>query len=341
MNTELKREEQPEIATNAYKVLADESGYVTHFCLRNLTQKAKEMDLILRYKHQIGDYVNRGTLLCYVWDAKTQKDDDKESASLGKRVMENNSYNKDDIKRDDNKSWDEKVERRLGEFASEGINLSKQRNSDFDVTLGIQQIVDIAVRALSPGINDPQTAIQCMDVLTSLLADLAVMELGVPNARDEDDVIRVCAPRRSFSYILSMLDGIRGYGGSDLSVCRRGLRLFGDLGAIVTRTGRNERLPGILTQLEQWMVVSRESFSKNSPELSSLEELNEHVLRNIAESVSMVMKDGSGVKDLQDFETTYKSGKEEDGSSAKVSSSSMVMDFLKEVTSANTSFMSD
>jgi hypothetical protein len=157
------------------------------------------------------------------------------------------------------------------------------------------------------------------------------MELGVPNARDKDGIIRVCAPRRSFSYLVSMLDGIRGYGGSDLSICRRGLRLFGDLGVILTRSGRVGRIPAILAQLEQWMVVSKQHFADGTPELTSLQELYDHVLRSIAESDRLVWKkEGSEeVKDLQEFETTFSKDKD---MQKDVSQNNVVMTFLKQVT---------
>jgi hypothetical protein len=120
----------------------------------------------------------------------------------------------------------------------------------------------------------------------------------------EDDSIRVCAPRRSYSYMLATLDSIRRYGASDLNVCRRALRLFGDLGSILTQLKRMEAIPTILVQLEQWMVAARNKFPEGSPALVSL---YNHILRTIAESKNVVMCAGSGVKDLQDYETTYDS----------------------------------
>jgi uncharacterized membrane protein len=168
------------------------------------------------------------------------------------------------------------------------------------------------MRALSPGINDPTTAVQCMDVLSSLLATLALMDLGIPNVRDAAGNVRACAPRRSFSYLVSMLDSIRRYGGSDLSVCRRGLRLFGDLGAILTRAGREERIPVVFTQLEQWLVVCKANFDAGTPELESLEELYSYVLKGIKDSDDVKVKRNEDVgKETQDFEITHNEEEEE------------------------------
>ena len=313
-------EDPPAVGRKAYKVMADDSGYVTQFRLDDLTPMAQKWNAMVRYKHQIGDYVNRGTVLCYVWAVDPDKLRDMGDAILN------------DIEFDDNdkdRSRDEKVEKRLGIWATRGIVLSKQRNSDFDVVLGLQQLTDIAVRALSPGVNDPQTCIQCMDHLTSLLATLANMDLGVPHARDSDDVIRVSAPRRSFAFILSLLDSIRQYGSSDLSVVRRAMRLFGDLGVIVTRTGQMDRLEAILMQLEQWMNISKETFPARSSELASVQELYDHMLRTVAESDTMRLRisESGDMKDLQDYETTFAG----EGDKAETGDSNAVMQFLREV----------
>ena len=67
--------EVPDVPKKAFKVLADESGYVTHYCLNKLLNLATNMDICVRYNHQIGEYVNRGTVLAYVWDAQTPTED--------------------------------------------------------------------------------------------------------------------------------------------------------------------------------------------------------------------------------------------------------------------------
>lgn len=177
-----------------------------------------------------------------------------------------------------------------------------------DVTLGIQQLSDIAVRALSQAINDPHTAIQCMDSLSDLLARLGVMELGVPSVKDSKGVVRACAPRRSFAFLLSLLDSIRRYGASDLNVCRQGIRLFGDLACILTRAKRIDRVVPVVAQLQQWMAVSRESFASGSPELKNLQELYEHELDAISDAEDKLLDEPDlASRDMQFFNTTFQS----------------------------------
>ena len=338
IDTDVGLVDLPEVPKRAFKVLADCSGYVTQYKLRNLLKLATKMDVCVRYNHQIGEYVNRGTVLAYVWEINTPVDtapkngDDLEKngtpakATLKDRVIENIAVDEEELA---GKTLDKRVEKRLGLFVSQGISIESKRNSDLDLSLGIQQLADIAVRALSPGVNDPFTAIQCMDVLTSLLATLAIMDLAIPAIKDENGHLRACAPRRTFSYMLSMLDGIRVYGSEDLGVCRRALRMLGDLASILTRSRRLDRIPACLAQLEEWMKVSRNTFAEGSNELTVLEELNGHILRDIAESENVKVKDGDTVKDLQHFETTYNeenAGGDDDGKTNR-----MVLDFLKNV----------
>lgn len=331
IDTDVGLVDLPEVPKRAFKVLADCSGYVTQYKLRNLLKLATKMDVCVRYNHQIGEYVNRGTVLAYVWEINTPVDTAPKNgtpakATLKDRVIENIAVDEEELA---GKTLDKRVEKRLGLFVSQGISIESKRNSDLDLSLGIQQLADIAVRALSPGVNDPFTAIQCMDVLTSLLATLAIMDLAIPAIKDENGHLRACAPRRTFSYMLSMLDGIRVYGSEDLGVCRRALRMLGDLASILTRSRRLDRIPACLAQLEEWMKVSRNTFAEGSNELTVLEELNGHILRDIAESENVKVKDGDTVKDLQHFETTYNeenAGGDDDGKTNR-----MVLDFLKNV----------
>lgn len=303
--------EAPDVPAKAFKVLADTSGYVTRFRLSNLLNQAVKMDLCIRYNHQIGDYVNRGTVLAYVWDAESvklqEKSNDDESTlpiiiPMRARVIENITI--DGYVDDPSKSMDERVEKRLGVFVSNGISIEDKRSSDLDISLGVQQLADIAIRALSPGVNDPFTAIQCMDVLTAVLATLARSDMPIFSIKDSDGTLRACAPRRTFSYLLSMLDGIRIYGATDVSVCRRALRMLGDLASILLRSDRIDRIPACLIQIDEWMNVSRRNFAKGSPELKLLESLTDHILRDVSDSHNMKVKDTSKVRDLQEFETT-------------------------------------
>lgn len=98
-------------------------------------------------------------------------------------------------------------------------------------------------------------------------------------------------------------------GGNDVGVCRRGIRLFGDLAMILTRSRQRSHVPVLMAQLEQWMVVSRDNFKATSPERKTLEDLYNHAMASIT-TCKDVRKGDSEEKELQDLEVTHK---EEDG----------------------------
>ena len=190
----------------------------------------------------------------------------------------------------------------------------------------------------APGTNDPQTAIQTMDVLTKVLSTLAVSPFGTPKAFDSDEVLRACAPQRSFSYLLSMLDGIRLYGKDDVGVCRRGIRMFGELAVIMARSGQVDRVPQALAHLDQWMSVCRKTFEEGTPERNALEELHEHLLQDVAECESVLIHNGDEVKDFQEFEMThYEEGESSQRVPPKdgVSRENTLMEFLNQALNTN------
>ena len=76
--------------------------------------------------------------------------------------------------------------------------IGRQRTMAQDTGFGIRQIVDVALKALSPGINDTTTAVTCVDYLTAVLARLATRQFESPHRMDEGE-LRVIARGRDVS----------------------------------------------------------------------------------------------------------------------------------------------
>ncbi|MGZ8218938.1 DUF2254 family protein, partial [Methylomagnum sp.] len=76
--------------------------------------------------------------------------------------------------------------------------LGRQRTLIQDTEFAIEQLVEVAVRALSPGINDPFTAINCIDWLGAALSFLAGRELASSLGRTADG--RVCVVTDPYTY---------------------------------------------------------------------------------------------------------------------------------------------
>ncbi|MEI8082661.1 MAG: DUF2254 family protein, partial [Actinomycetes bacterium] len=107
-----------------------------------------------------------------------------------------------------------------------------------DPLLPVRLIVDIALKALSPALNDPATAVQAMDALEPILAQLAVRDLQTGTLRDRAGSVVATVSVPDWDDILSQLV-------DDLVVC----------GSPLPTSGR--RLGCLLHRLEQVAVPSR------------------------------------------------------------------------------------
>lgn len=85
------------------------------------------------------------------------------------------------------------------------VHLGKERALEEDVGFGIRQLVDIAQRALSPGVNDPTTAIQAADQLHDLLRRLATRPLLPRQERDESGRLTVHVPEPDLAHHVAVV----------------------------------------------------------------------------------------------------------------------------------------
>lgn len=107
---------------------------------------------------------------------------------------------------------------RCVEGARNCIALSRQGGSPKDLTFPVGQLVEVAVRALSPGVNDPRTAISVLNRLGATLTSLSRRSLD-DGARDRDGVVRVRFPPLDYSDLTNvMFEMIRESAGGSPSV---------------------------------------------------------------------------------------------------------------------------
>ena len=145
------------------------------------------------------------------------------------------------------------LDRRVGHFVPEGVPLMRvidagrvtparedrlltaidigpSRTMQQDVEFGIIQIVDIALKAISPAVNDPTTAINCIDQLARIL--IAWMGRAPPETYfyGPPHVLRMTVPWIQFDGLMdTAFEQIRHYAASDAPVSLRLLRAFDDL----------------------------------------------------------------------------------------------------------------
>jgi uncharacterized membrane protein len=110
------------------------------------------------------------------------------------------------------------------------FDLGPSRTLQQDVEFGVLQIVDIALKAISPAVNDPTTAISCVDQLSRILIRYASREPQDSFLYDPPGVVRVSIPWIGFAGLLeSALEQIRMYAKGDVAVSLRLLRALRDI----------------------------------------------------------------------------------------------------------------
>lgn len=204
-NSEQKRRWIEEIPVNfdkeALPVLATESGYLQAVDNERLMKIAKSNNLLLRLKHRPGKFVVRDSELVMVWPG-------------------------------------ERVDKKLCRQIQEAFILGLERTEQQDVEFCVNQLVEIALRAISPGINDPFTAIQCIDQLCAALCRLAQRDFPSPYRYDDEHNLRAIANPVTFAGLTDdAFNQIRQYGQSDVAVT---IRLLEAIASIAPHT-RNRK----------------------------------------------------------------------------------------------------
>lgn len=119
---------------------------------------------------------------------------------------------------------------RLGDAVNGALSLAAERSTQQDVAFGIQQIVDIGAKALSPGVNDPTTAINALDRLLQILVAAGVAQDPPQAFADADGVTRLDVPMPGLHELVELaLDQLRHYGASTPAVALHMARVLSQL----------------------------------------------------------------------------------------------------------------
>jgi uncharacterized membrane protein len=163
------------------EVPAYASGWVQTVHPEVLLPAARQAGVLVAVTTMVGEYVVAGTPLLRVWrDSPEQDPPDVEPF------------------------------RHVLPYA---VRLGFERTAEQDVAFGVRQLEDIAVKALSPAINDPYTSIQALEHLGVVLAALAPRKLGGQLLTDDGGIARIWMPGRDLHYFLDLAIGqVRRYG---------------------------------------------------------------------------------------------------------------------------------
>jgi uncharacterized membrane protein len=139
------------------------------------------------------------------------------------------------------------------------VRLASSRTPDQDPKYALRLLVDIAIRALSPSVNDPTTAVQALDQIEDLMRRLGRLHIETRVARDAAGVVRVIIPASTWEDCLSLaFDEIRQFGAASIQVDRRLRTALHDLIATAPTRARRAAVRRYLDHLDR--SIERSAF---------------------------------------------------------------------------------
>ena len=143
------------------------------------------------------------------------------------------------------------------------FQVERERDLDQDLAFGLRQLTDTAVKAMSPGINDPTTACTCVGYLRSILVRLA--ERGYPTRlRSYPDAgLTLLVLRREFGEYLDSLLEIGRYSSRDARVTVAIVDALRSVGAAARDAGFNERADAAVEMAVAIGVPARDAARNN------------------------------------------------------------------------------
>lgn len=177
---------------------ARQSGYIRYLDLARLVKLAARHGVQVRVLRRVGDFIPAGVDIMSVAGAFAEHGDDVRGDLLA--CME----------------------------------IGPTRTLQQDIEFGVLQIVDIALKAISPAVNDPSTAIACVDQLSRILVRVVGREPGPALLQDDTGANRVVVSWPDLPRLLdAAFEHIRLYARTDLAVSLRLLKALGDLACMV------------------------------------------------------------------------------------------------------------
>lgn len=199
---------------------ADRTGYVQSLDTDGMLALAAELGTVLRMERAIGEFVIAGTPLASMRGPATPDAD---------------------------------IVRRLVRLYTVGT----QRTVEQDAGFGVRQIVDIALKALSPGINDTTTAVMCLDYLTAILVTLTDRRVE-SRCRAEDGSLRLLARGPTYAGLVGdAFDQIRQNATGNMAVL---MHMLEAVALLAGRTGSTPRRRVLADHARAVITLGRRSL---------------------------------------------------------------------------------
>ncbi|MEQ1923614.1 MAG: DUF2254 family protein [Pyrinomonadaceae bacterium] len=140
------------------------------------------------------------------------------------------------------------INREIEDLVRKSFSIQKFRSFDQDVEYGIRQLVDIAIKAISPAVNDPTTCVNCIHYLGVIIKELTTRDLTSRTARELAEH-RIIVKEPSFEqFVDDAFDQIYHFGRRDHVIVRT---LIGVLTEITASVGDAERLKTLANEVSE------------------------------------------------------------------------------------------
>ncbi len=164
---------RPTPPADAAIITSDRSGYIQEHDIEALLAVTRRFDVGIQLRHQVGQHVVAGAPLGWVWADRTLSAVDVETIHVP---------------------------------VNRAVARGDERRVEDDVGFGLRQLVDIAVRAVAPSLNDPYTAVQAVQHLSVLLTELATVDIS-DHCHGDRDRLRLFVPVPTFGVFLDIVVG--------------------------------------------------------------------------------------------------------------------------------------
>lgn len=154
------------MAVDGYPVRVAEAGYIQYIDPATLLALARDRNLLIRLQHKPGNFVAPGAVVAVVWPA-------------------------------------ERVSRQFDKLLRRAFQIGNVRTPTQDIVYAVNQLTEMAVRAMSPAINDPFTAMTCLDHIGNGLRLFIRQEAKGADYYDQDGKLRLVLEPVSFGELVS------------------------------------------------------------------------------------------------------------------------------------------
>ena len=204
-----------------YPVFSGSSGYIQMFDVEAAEALARDYELVIRTERELGEFVAEGGTLASVGGVPRGPEKD--------------------------------ITKMINSF----FMINRHRAIEQDVGFGIRQLVDIALKALSPGVNDTTTALNCLDRLGELIGILAGRKWPA-NVRELNGKVLVLTNAPDFNdYVGQAFDEIRTNSEGNSGAISRLIQV---LALACGRAAADDRRRVLFQHLELTLELAEESL---------------------------------------------------------------------------------